>query len=1105
MSLHRQKRSPFSSRPFIVSTLLITCLATYALVLRPFATSRLLRQPEHDQQQPHNIARILARGHHKHEPTAPVDCRDVHLVQDQCAFILANCEDEDAGLIHYLSFYYCTLPNAKPVAFAVLTAWLGLLFTTIGIAASDFFSINLSTISSVLGLSENLAGVTFLALGNGSPDVFSTFAAMSSNSGSMAVGELIGAAGFITAVVAGSMALVREFKVQKRTFVRDIVYFIVSISFTMMFLLDQELHLWEANAMVGCYIFYVILVFAWQWFTDRRRKRKQGEAAARAHFYGSTPEPSGELEPYRDQPEDDEAASGHHRPRTAQTDISALEHGPRIEVDGHGIASTPSEEEEDEHRDLQVAAEMTSSMRVNRPRWGRSNSTITPIRPSLVGALEFRSILSSIQKERNQHSGYVRGHRRGNSDYFSNQPSLPLIREDQLYRGRQYTLDTLPTLSTIRSGRDRALSSGHSPLNLDSLGLPAFRSGSETGHTSPALTPGPRPNESPNLRPDTRGSSTTRTVDGRLAPPLDTGGVNQGLLQHQWRKTTPRTMGLHLQIPDSTASSNRASPTLSPFPMFSESPTALTPQQLPESAFVFPTPSERRRSSIAIFGGYEEEEEPLKYWPYSILPPPHIFFGTLFPTLQGWSEKSWWDKFVSLISAPSVFVLAITLPVVETESERDDDDEVSGPAESSAINLIQSHGQLGHMAVPVSLESSAHIRPETEWQEFRRRTRSASNRSPMRSPLARSPLHSPLTASPSYVTLASPRTRLTSEARAHTNGYTNLGAQVQQAMKLNPHQRYGHSRHGSHPTIVEEDELGAAAGPTTLANNHNHNHNHNPNPNPNSGNDNDNDNDNDNVTENGTENDEKAAQEGWSRWLISLQLFTGPLFVVFIYWANTIDELPSPGRTLLKMTLYSLIFSLTCLGILLLTTRADKKPKYHFLLCFLGFVISIAWISTIANEVVGILKAFGVILGISEAILGLTIFAVGNSLGDLVADVTVARLGWPVMALAACFGGPMLNILLGIGLGGAWMIVSSANKRHAKHPELPFRYKPYKLQVGGTLMISAITVLVTLVSLLILVPSNGWVMNKRIGWTLIGIWTLGTVFNLVVETTGIWT
>ncbi|CRK07375.1 hypothetical protein BN1708_017086, partial [Verticillium longisporum] len=132
-----------------------------------------------------------------------------------------------------------------------------MLFTTIGIAASDFFSVNLSTISNILGLSQSLAGVTFLALGNGSPDVFSTFAAMGSNSASMAVGELIGAASFITAVVAGSMALVREFKVGRRTYVRDICFFIVAVIFTMCFLADGHLHLWECIVMIVYYIFYV--------------------------------------------------------------------------------------------------------------------------------------------------------------------------------------------------------------------------------------------------------------------------------------------------------------------------------------------------------------------------------------------------------------------------------------------------------------------------------------------------------------------------------------------------------------------------------------------------------------------------------------------------------------------------------------------------------------------------------------------------------------------------------------------------------------------------------------------------------------------------------
>ncbi|KAK3062147.1 hypothetical protein LTR53_019496, partial [Teratosphaeriaceae sp. CCFEE 6253] len=81
----------------------------------------------------------------------------------------------------------------------------------------------------------------------------------------------------------------------------------------------------------------------------------------------------------------------------------------------------------------------------------------------------------------------------------------------------------------------------------------------------------------------------------------------------------------------------------------------------------------------------------------------------------------------------------------------------------------------------------------------------------------------------------------------------------------------------------------------------------------------------------------------------------------------------------------------------------------------------------------------------SHAIMGLTIFAVGNSLGDLVADVTVARLGYPVMALSACFGGPMLNILLGIGLSGSWILITGADKRHAKHPDTPLKYKSYHI------------------------------------------------------------
>ena len=231
-----------------------------------------------------------------------------------------------------------------------------------------------------------------------------------------------------------------------------------------------------------------------------------------------------------------------------------------------------------------------------------------------------------------------------------------------------------------------------------------------------------------------------------------------------------------------------------------------------------------------------------------------------------------------------------------------------------------------------------------------------------------------------------------------------------------------------------------------------------------------------------------------------MQLFTAPLFVVAIVWAN-MDEDHSL-KTFIQMLLGSLVVSLVVLAILLATSAHDRPPKYRPLFCFLGFLVAIAWISTIANEVVGVLKAFGVILNISDAILGLTIFAVGNSCGDLVADITVAKLGYPVMALSACFGGPMLNILLGIGVSGMYMTIRGAEHKHAKHPNKPIKYKPYEIEVSTTLVISGVTLLITLLGLLIVVPLNGWRMDRKIGIGLIAVWTLSTIGNVVVEVLG---
>lgn len=828
-------------------------------------------------------------------------------------FVKQYCVDDDAGLIPYLRLYYCTFSQVQPLAFGILVSWLGLLFTTIGIAASDFFSVNLSTIATILGLSESLAGVTFLAFGNGSPDVFSTFAAMGSNSASMAVGELIGAASFITGVVAGSMALVREFRVDRKTYARDICFFIVAVAFTMYFLADGHLHFWECCAMIGYYTVYVITVVCWHWYTTRRKHNLRREGEARSHFYGLVGHAGDELagEPYRDDPDDNAQRPGQpSRTSTFSNDVSVFESGPRIEVDGReaelGDNSDDINSDDDEAHERMVAAEVARSMRVLRTGGqGKRRNTLTPIRPSLVGALEFRSALAQLQRESNHQLSAI--------------PSRSYSENHLPRRGRRDTVSTVPDRTHTHQntsfypndaigGRDRAMSSGNMPLSLSASSrlLDSRRDRTDStlslpqGDAAGQRTPSPAP---------------SYTVGGNLAPPP----VGQPGQSTDGAGLVPSGEGLsaqlRLQIPSRRSSySDISSPgTPTAFPRYTDSPMLITPNGNSEPAeFMLPSPApERHGDPFSNLAHQVEPPRPVRWWPYSILPPPHHLLATLFPTLQGWREKPIWDKFVSAISVPSIFLLVITLPVVESETSED-------AASFDHTIADHSHHGLGHMAPPISIQPG-EIEPVSEWERYRRHSLSRNN------------------SVRSFGALTPPLLSLSHEDTA-----------------VDPTTQTGN---GSVLGIAKPvSEIPSVSNAT----------------------------------------DERPQ---WNRWLVCLQLFTGPLFAVCILWANISEDWENRGRTLFKIILYTILTSLVLLGTLLVLTSEQKRPKYHFLFCFLGFIISIAWISTIAGEVVGVLKTFGVVLGISEALLGLTIFAAGNSVGDLVADITVARLGYPVMAL----------------------------------------------------------------------------------------------------------
>ncbi|OUM52759.1 hypothetical protein BVG19_g1980 [[Candida] boidinii] len=227
-------------------------------------------------------------------------CEDVNdIPQDlQCEFVSLKCDDFKIGKIDYISFYYCYNNNNSnnsnkilketfllPTCVLILT----ILFISIGLTASDFLCPNLSSISNFLGIPENLSGLTLLAFGNGSPDIMGTFTSFQTDNASLAIGELIGAAFFITSVVIGSMAIIKPFRVlpsfkeqeeirtkygldlsrnDKYIFIRDLSFFIISVLIVIIFLSDGQLTILECSIMVVIYTIYVLVVVYWNWWTN---------------------------------------------------------------------------------------------------------------------------------------------------------------------------------------------------------------------------------------------------------------------------------------------------------------------------------------------------------------------------------------------------------------------------------------------------------------------------------------------------------------------------------------------------------------------------------------------------------------------------------------------------------------------------------------------------------------------------------------------------------------------------------------------------------------------------------------------------------------------
>lgn len=153
--------------------------------------------------------------------------------------------------------------------------------------------------------------------------------------------------------------------------------------------------------------------------------------------------------------------------------------------------------------------------------------------------------------------------------------------------------------------------------------------------------------------------------------------------------------------------------------------------------------------------------------------------------------------------------------------------------------------------------------------------------------------------------------------------------------------------------------------------------------------------------------------ERWRRGVCGLAVFGAPQLILARLGEPTAPALGDVPR-------FALVGAASLpLAFLAYTRMRDERPPSDGPLAFgllaLAFVSSCLWIDLLVNELVAGLEFVGLATGVSRSVLGLTVLAWGNGVGDLVANTALARSGNPKMGAAACFGGPLFNMLVGAG------------------------------------------------------------------------------------------
>lgn len=119
------------------------------------------------------------------------------------------------------------------------------------------------------------------------------------------------------------------------------------------------------------------------------------------------------------------------------------------------------------------------------------------------------------------------------------------------------------------------------------------------------------------------------------------------------------------------------------------------------------------------------------------------------------------------------------------------------------------------------------------------------------------------------------------------------------------------------------------------------------------------------------------------------------------------------GMIYLEVTLplVVLLYLLFALGI-----KDRQAPKWFMFFTCLGVVVGLMYTYIFVGILIDMLNTLGVLLGLDNTYLGLTILAIGNALPDALTTIALVKQGAGTMAISGGYAGQLFGLLVGFGL-----------------------------------------------------------------------------------------